>query len=149
MKKCYSPLLVFIFIMSYFSFCILKFLFVTFNQKWYLKYKTMSKIHIWKKFSGSCFFLFLRLIPHYSSNHPSSPLLIASHHSQFTLRNNDWSSIQQHIQWKEFQREIWCKMFQMHLISSIFIFLKSKLVHYIHNNVLHISWKFYLEIFHT
>ena len=97
----------------------------------------------------SCFLL-LFLIPLYSSNlHISplgSPLLIISHHSQFTCRNNNWSSIQQHIQWR--QRGIWYKMFQMHLISSIFIFLGSKLVHCIHNNVLHISWKLYWEIFH-
>ena len=128
-----SPLSIYVFIISYFSICILKFLFLTFNWKWYLEHKIMSKKK--KKMEEvfrcvglnamqlSCFLL-LFLIPLYSSNlHISplgSPLLIISHHSQFTWRNNNWFSIQQHIQWR--QRGIWYKMFQMHLISSIFIF---------------------------
>ena len=131
-----SPLSIYVFIISYFSLCILKFLFVTFNRKWYLEHKIMSKKKKKKKkfqevlrcmglnaMQLSCFLL-LFLIPLYSSNLPTSPLgsplLIISHHSQFTWRNNNWSSIQQHIQWR--QRGIWYKMFQMHLISSIFIF---------------------------
>ena len=128
-----SPLSIYVFIISYFSIWILKFLFLTFNGKWYLEHKIMptKKKNLEEVFRCvglnamqlSCFLL-LFLIPLYSSNlHISplgSPLLIISHHSQFTWRNNNWSSIQQHIQWR--QRGIWYKMFQMHLISSIFIF---------------------------
>ena len=92
----------------------------------------------------SCFYFVL-----YSSNHPCSELLIITHHIQNSSRNNNWSSIYQHIQWNEFQWGIWYKMFQMHLIFSIFTFSGSKLVHCISIEVLHISWKFYFKIFHN
>ena len=77
----------------------------------------------------SCF-LILFLIPFCSSNYPCSQLLIITHHIQSTLRNNNWSSVQQHIQWRECQRVIQYKMFQMHLISSIFTFFRVKILRF-------------------
>ena len=113
----------------------LKFLHVTLNQKAYLKHNLCLKYKFGINYQVS----------RVRSN---SQLLIITHHIQNTLRNNNWYSIQQHIQWKEFQRGIWYKMFYMHLISSIFTFSDSNLAHCIHNEVLHIPWKFYSKIFH-
>ena len=76
-------------------------------------------------------------------------LSIITHHSQYILRNNNWSSTKQHIQWKEFQRGIWYNMLWMHLYSFFDLyFLGSKLVHCICNKVLQISWKFYSKMFY-
>ena len=88
-----------------------------------------------------------------STEFPQIEMFVVStlfHYSQYASRNNNWPLIQQHRQWKEFQRGIWWKMFQMHHASNFCnsYFLGPKLIHCIHNKVLQIFWKLYFKIFH-
>ena len=76
-------------------------------------------------------------------------LTIPAHHNQYTLRNNNidlqYNSIYSEKNSRGAFSTKWCKY--IWFFQSLF--LGSKLVHCIHKEISHISWKFYSKIFHT